>query len=93
MQLAKVIGTVVATAKVDSLKGVKLLFVQKVSPDGKPQGEPFVAIDATEQAGEGELVFVESGREAALGLPDWYNPADQGILGIVDEVYTVSGKA
>ena len=87
MQLAKVIGNVVATQKVDSLIGVKLLIVQKVSAEGKPEGEPFVAIDATEQAGEGELVFVESGREAALGLPDWYNPADQGILGIVDQVH------
>lgn len=93
MQLAKVLGTVVATAKVDSLKGVKLLFVQKVSAQGQATGDPFIAIDATEQAGEGELVFVESGREAALGLPDWYNPADQAILGIVDEVYTVSARA
>lgn len=90
MQLAKVLGNVVATAKVDSLKGVKLLIVQKVDAQGGSQGEPFVAIDATEQAGEGDLVFVESGREAALGLPDWYNPADQGILGIVDQVHSIA---
>lgn len=93
MQLAKVIGNVVASAKVESLKGVKLLIVQKISAEGAQQGAPFVAIDATEQAGVGETVFVESGREAALGLPDWYNPADQGILGIVDQVYVARSES
>ena len=87
MQLAKVIGNVVATEKVESLKGVKLMIVQKVDETGQEIGDPFVAIDATYQAGVGELVLLESGREAAVALPDWYNPADQAILAIVDAVH------
>lgn len=90
MQLAKVIGNVVASHKVESLKGIKLMLVQKVDEAGTSLGEPFVAIDATGQAGEGELVLLESGREAAVAVPDWYNPADQAIIGIVDEVYTIA---
>ena len=89
MQLAKVIGNVVATHKVESLKGIKLMLVQKVDEGGNSQSDPFVAIDATGQAGEGELVLLESGREAAVAVPDWYNPADQAILAIVDEVYSI----
>lgn len=90
MQLAKVIGNLVASQKVQSLEGIKLLIVQKISETGAAQGEPLIAIDATGQAGEGELVFIESGREAALGLPEWFNPADQAILGIVDRVHTTT---
>lgn len=87
MQLAIVIGTVVASRKEDSLKGIKLMIVQKVDAENQPTGAPFIAIDATAQAGEGDLVFLESGREAALGVPGWFNPADQAILGIVDQVH------
>ncbi len=93
MQLAKVIGNVVASHKVDSLKGIKLMIVQKVSEQGAKQGDPLIAIDATEQAGVGEMVLIESGREAALALAEWYNPADQAIIGIVDQIYSIQSKA
>lgn len=87
MQLAKVIGNVVATQKTESLTGIKLLIVQKLTSEQKPTGQPLIAIDATHQAGDGDLVFIEGGREAALGLKEWFNPADQAILGIVDQVH------
>lgn len=40
----------------------------------------------TVQAGEGDLVIYEGGREAALALKDWFNPADAAVIGIVDEI-------
>lgn len=86
MQLAKVIGTVVATQKTATLTGVKLMIVQKLTSDYQPSGEPFIAIDGTHQAGPDDLVLLESGREAALAVPEWFNPADQAILAIVDVV-------
>ncbi|MBT9547302.1 MAG: EutN/CcmL family microcompartment protein [Candidatus Sericytochromatia bacterium] len=87
MQLAIVVGNVVASRKEESLKGIKMMIVQKVNAQNTPTGAPFIAIDATTQAGVGDLVFIESGREAALGIPGWFNPADQAILGIVDQVH------
>lgn len=90
MQLAKVIGNLVASHKVDSLQGIKLMIVQKIDESGQAQGEAMIAIDATAQAGVGETVLLESGREAALGLAEWFNPADQAILAIVDKVHTTS---
>ena len=57
MQLARVIGTVVATVKNDSLKGRKLLIIQSLNKNLAAQGKPMVAIDSV-GAGVGELVLV-----------------------------------
>ena len=90
MQLARVIGTMVATQKYEGLEGVKLLIVQPLNKEQQPQGDPVVAADATAQAGPDELVFMIASREAALALTVWFVPVDHAIVGIVDEVDTVS---
>ena len=64
MQLARVIGTVVATIKNDSLEGRKLLVVQTLDKDLEPAGQPMVAVDSV-GAGVGELVFWCRGKEAS----------------------------
>ena len=87
MQLAKVIGTVVATQKDQSLQGVKLVILQPVQPDGSNKGRPVVAVDGTGQAGVGEPAFMISGREGALVLEHSFAPVDQGIVGIVEDLY------
>jgi microcompartment protein CcmK/EutM len=87
MELAKVIGTLVSSQKVSSLTGVKLLLVQPLDENMNEVGEAGVATDATHQAGLGEIVFIEAGREAAMALPQVFNPSDLSIIGIVDDVY------
>jgi ethanolamine utilization protein EutN len=86
MQLARVLGTLVATRKVEGLEGVKFLVVQLLDKHQRPVGEPAIAADGTAQAGPGELVFVIASREGALALPEWFVPVDLAITGIVDEV-------
>ncbi len=86
MQLATVIGTLVATVKYPGMEGVKLLIVQPLDRDRQPQGEAVVAADATAQAGPGELVFIIASREAAMTLPETFVPVDHAVVGIVDEV-------
>lgn len=88
MQLARVIGTVVATQKYEGLEGVKLLIIQPLNKAQQPAGQPVVAADATAQAGPGELVFFIASREAALALPVAFVPVDHAIVGIVDQVST-----
>jgi ethanolamine utilization protein EutN len=86
MQLARVIGTVVATQKYEGLEGIKFLIVQPLTKTQQPKGEPVVAADATAQAGPGELIFIVGSREAAQALPITFVPVDHAIVGIVDEV-------
>ncbi len=91
MQLARVMGTVVATQKYVGLEGIKFLIVQPLSKTQQPVGEPVVAADATAQAGPGELVFIVGSREAAQALPETFVPVDHAIVGIVDEVDVAQG--
>jgi len=83
MQLARVIGTVVATIKNESLEGRKLLVVQTLNKDLKPQGKPMVAVDSV-GAGIGELVFWCRGKEASFPFKRDDTPTDCTIVGIVD---------
>lgn len=83
MQLARVIGCVVATVKNDSLEGRKLLVVQSLDSNLRPQGSPLVALDAI-GAGVGELVFWCRGKEASFPFRREDTPTDCTIVGIVD---------
>lgn len=86
MKFARVIGNLVATHKYRGLEGVKFLIVQPLDMHRQPEGEPYVAADATQQAGPGELVFVIASKEAAMALPVSFVPVDAAIVGIVDDV-------
>jgi ethanolamine utilization protein EutN len=83
MQLARVIGTVVATIKNESLQGRKLLVVQTLNKDLMPQGKPMVAVDSV-GAGIGELVFWCRGKEASFPFKRDDTPTDCTIVAIVD---------
>jgi len=84
MQLARVIGDVVATRKDEQLHGIKLLVVQPLTAGGEPLGQPIVAVDAV-GAGVGENVFFVRGKEASFPFhPDAEPPVDAGIVGIID---------
>jgi len=83
MQLARVIGTVVATIKNESLAGRKCLVVQSLTKDLEPSGKPLVAVDSV-GAGVGELVFWCRGKEASFPFKREDTPTDCTIIGIVD---------
>jgi microcompartment protein CcmK/EutM len=83
MQLARVIGDVVATSKDPNLTGIKLLIVQPIAPDGSATGRALVALDSI-GAGAGEHVFFVRGREAAYPFYPVEAPSDATIVGIVD---------
>lgn len=85
MNLGKVIGVVVSTQKVDSLKGVKLYVVEPQNEKGEKVSDLLVAAD-TVSSGPGDCVIWVSSREAALALDETFNPVDAAIIGIVDSV-------
>lgn len=91
MQLARVIGTVVATVKNESLQGRKLLVVQSLDKDLQDSGKPLVAVDSV-GAGVGELVFWCRGKEASFPFKREDTPTDCTIVGIVDSDAHVSRR-
>jgi ethanolamine utilization protein EutN len=86
MKFARVIGNLVASQKYRGLDGVKFLIVQPLEANRQPDGEAYVAADATNQAGVDELVFVIASKEAAFALPVSFVPVDAAVVGIVDDV-------
>jgi ethanolamine utilization protein EutN len=86
MQLARVVGTVVATQKNRKLEGAKLLLVQPLALDDAPRGTALLAIDSV-GAGIGEKVLIVlEGRAAGDALGRKAAPVDAAIMGIVDSV-------
>jgi ethanolamine utilization protein EutN len=83
VQVARVIGDVVATRKDQNLSGLKLLVLQPVDTNRQPYGRTLVAADAA-GAGTGEYVFFVRGREAAFPFYPVEAPVDAAIVGIVD---------
>jgi microcompartment protein CcmK/EutM len=89
MQLARVIGDVVATRKDAAFVGITLLLVQPLGADGQPAGRALVAVDSV-GAGVGEHVFFVRGKEASFPFFPVEVPADAGIVGIVDHWSTAA---
>jgi ethanolamine utilization protein EutN len=91
MFLARVTGSVVATQKLKSMVGSKLLTVEPLRVDpGKRDalvstGRTFVCVD-TVGAGEGEMVLIVQGSSARMAPEVEKMPVDATIIGIVDTV-------
>lgn len=83
MLLAKVIGTVVASAKTERVDGLKMLILQPLDLEGKPKGNYVVAFDAV-GAGDGEVVLYVTGSSARQTPTTENRPADATIFAIVD---------
>ncbi|MGE5235314.1 MAG: EutN/CcmL family microcompartment protein [Acidobacteriota bacterium] len=83
MQLAKVVGTVVASQKESSITGLKLLLVRPVDDDGRETGAHIVAADAV-GAGPDEYVLVATGSSARQTQATDKRPVDAVIMAIVD---------
>ena len=86
MLIARVVGEIVATAKVPSHVGQKALLVQPLNLDGSDQGETLVAMDAVD-AGVGDRVLVVTEGWSAMTAVDRPNsPIDMAIIGVIDSV-------
>lgn len=85
MYLAKVIGTIWATRKYESLTGYKMQFIQPIDSSLKKYGEPIIALD-TVGAGPGEIVMYVTASEAVIPLDVDMAPVDASIVGIIDSI-------
>ncbi len=85
MNFGRVTGTIVCSQKLPGFEGEKLLLVQPLDENLEPRGREVVATDVV-QAGPGDLVFFETGREAAIALENHWNVSDATVMAIVDAV-------
>jgi len=89
MQLARVLGNVVATQKNSRYEQARIMIVQPVGPDGRARGATLLALDSVD-AGEGDLVvIVQEGWGASTAATGQEGAAiDTAIVGVVDEIST-----
>jgi ethanolamine utilization protein EutN len=86
MQIARVVGTVVATQKHKKFEGAKLLLVQPLTMDDAPRGPALLAVDALGAGVNEKVLVVLEGRAAGEALGRKFAPVDAAIVGIIDTV-------
>jgi microcompartment protein CcmK/EutM len=86
MQLARVVGTVVATQKHPKFEGAKLLMVQPLDLDDTPRGATLLAVDGAGAGVHEKVLIVLEGRAAGEALGRKGAPVDAAVIGIVDRV-------
>jgi microcompartment protein CcmK/EutM len=86
MQICRVIGTVVSTAKHRKFEGAKLMLVQPLNIDDTPRGNALLAVDGVGAGVDEKVLVVLEGRAAGEALGKKGAPVDAAIVGIVDTV-------
>ncbi len=92
MFLARIDGTVVATAKHPSLSGCRFLVARRLEADGTPASEPNVVIDWM-GAALGQIVMVSTDGDIARQRLGNNTPARMVVAGLVDAVQQPGGAA
>ena len=82
MLAAKLINTVWATRKADSLNGLKFMLAEVIG--GNDSGQRLIVVDII-GAGIGDRVIVSTGSAARRMLDDDDIPVDAAVVGIIDE--------
>jgi len=86
LQLARVIGTVVATQKHQAFTGAKLLLVQPVGLDDAPRGTALLAVDSVGAGVHEKVLVAKEGRAGGEALGRIGATGDAAISGSVDSV-------
>lgn len=84
MVQATVLGNATATAKHRSMEGWRMLVVQPLGNNEKPDGNPLLVIDALGAARGDRIIISSDGKETrrVIGHPN--TPARWIVVGIVD---------
>ncbi len=83
MQLARVQGEVVASAREPHLAGWRFRIILPVDELDRPLGEPLVAVEVVASRVGDRVIWIDA-REAPKALPGGYGAVDACVVGIVD---------
>ena len=87
MDIARVIGTVVAERKEESLRGVQLCLIEPLDEHLRPARRPIVASESTSPRSAGDVIYYVASGDAAWTHPEGRPiPVDAAIVGLVDHI-------
>ncbi len=86
MYLAKVVGSVVMTQKIQSLSGKKILLCQAVGADMNIIPDSLKVVADTVGSGVNDIVLISQGSVCRAIFQDQGNGIDSAVVGIVDNV-------
>jgi len=92
MFLARIDGSLVGTAKHETLQGCRFLIGQRLDADGSSTGEPLVILDWM-GAARGATVVVSTDGDVARRKLGNTTPARLTVAAIVDHVHQPAGSA
>ena len=84
MQLGRIVGHATSTVKHASFQGWRFLLVQLLTPDGKEDGEPILAIDPIGAGAGSTAILSNDGAEARKLTGAKNSPARWFVMGIQD---------
>ena len=86
MQIARVVGPLVATQKHRKFEGATLLLVQPLTEHDMPRGPVLLAVDTVGAGVHEKVLLVLDGKAAGDAMKKKAAPADAAIVGIIDLV-------
>jgi len=84
VQLGRVVGHAVSTVKHPSFQGWRFALVQPVTPDGKEDGEPLLAIDPVGANAGATVLLCNDGAGARQMVGAKTSPARWFVMGLQD---------
>ena len=84
MQIGRVVGHAVSTVKHPTFQGWRFVLVQLLTPDGKGDGEPILAIDPVGASLGSRALLCNDGAEARKLVGAKNSPARWFVMGIED---------
>ena len=84
MQLGVVVGHATSTVKHPSLNGQRLLVVQMLTPDEKPDGEPVLVIDHLGAGAGGKVIATTDAVQVREMVGARNSPIRWSVMGLVD---------
>jgi ethanolamine utilization protein EutN len=85
MQLGKVVGHATATVKHPTLTGWRLLLVQMLTPEEKPDGEPVLVIDSLGAGIETKVIATTDAVLVRELVGAKNSPIRWSVMGLADE--------
>ncbi len=92
MRLGKVIGNVVSTIKHERLKGIKLLVIKPIGPEGDLDGQKIIVADYLNSAAGSLVYWIENGVTICKIMGVQSIPLRGSVVGLVDTIDLESGK-